>query len=106
VTATSRWTQVAMLPDGHRLFCLRDDPGHIAIARKPSDTPGEADGGVMWVDFKRHPMLGGYCSIPLTDDEGGLAYTTPTNPETVIALSLRFDWAFNVRGTLVKAVKA
>jgi hypothetical protein len=105
VTATSRWTQVAMLPDGHRLFCPRRNPGRITIAIVDKSGGALHETGVMRLDFERHPMLGAQCSIPLTDEEG-LAYSRSTDPETVIALSLRFDWAFNVRGTLVKAVKA
>jgi hypothetical protein len=107
VTATSRWTQVAVLPDGHWLFSPSDGPGRVAITDGTNgDDPDHAYSQVLWLDFERHPLLSKtYGSIPLINDDGRL-HSTPADPVTVIALSLRFDWAMNVRGTLVKAVKA
>jgi hypothetical protein len=100
----SVWTRSDPMPDGHRLFCT-DREDLVAIADNSGAFPQDTDDGVLWLDFKRHLMVGGQSpSIPLlTPDSKPIS--TPTDLATLLLLAVEYDWPINCRGQLLKVYK-
>jgi hypothetical protein len=107
------WNPVIDLPSGHRVFA---GGGRFAVADESGSWPHLTDDGVLWLDFDRPLTLGEEASefvprdrvmpmIPLKREDGTETRTV-ADAASIVALSLRFDWGINVRGTLLRAVRA
>lgn len=94
------------LPDGHRIFTKQDQPGYL-IADESGDTPDQTDDGELFLDLKRNLLIDQepedgngrivtYCDIPLLDANGKQT-RTPSNPATIMYLSISFQWPIKVK---------
>lgn len=83
------WTKETQLSDGHRMF-FTDNMRKVAIADDSGRYPADTDDGVLWLDFDRPLELGPDIAIPVMGD-GGPRWTA-SNPQTIICLSVEFEW--------------
>lgn len=110
-TTETIWQRVRGLPDGHRLFKLKDRPEMIAIADDSGETPDQTDDGVLWLDRHR-PLIApatdfvtgsSGCIIPLLDANGAKS-TTVTDFQTLLMLAADYGWevigAYGLRYTV------
>jgi hypothetical protein len=104
------WELDYHLPDGHRVFALRDTSLGVrwAIADDSGATPPETDDGVLFLDIDLDRPLhivklvtaagasaslpsGSICSIPLLALDGSLTRAT-TDPVSILILAHKYDW--------------
>lgn len=95
------------LPDGHRIFSKPGQPGQL-IADESGDTPDHTDDGELYLDTARNLLIEQttdvdepyheqtYCMIPLRTVAGEIT-RTPTNPATIMFLSVALDWKITVK---------
>ena len=112
VSQPGAWELDHRLPDGHRVFSLRDTSLGLrwAIADESGPTPPETDDGVLFLDIdpdrplhisheRRYeadaPERAVY-SIPLLALDGQLT-RTPTDAASILILAHKYDWPVKVQ---------